>query len=80
VLFFKESERLLSELEDLHERFDKSQLDVKNLTEEKERFEVEARKFRNQLDHARASLDQVDLKICVARRKIIFLRLYLMNF
>lgn len=61
MLFLQESERLLVELEDLHERFDKSQLDVKNLTEEKERFEVEARKFRNQLDHARASLDQVSI-------------------
>ena len=37
---------MLMELEDLHEKFDKAQLEVKNLTEEKERFEVEARKYR----------------------------------
>ena len=37
----QEADRMLSELEELHERFDKSQLEVKNLTEEKERFEVE---------------------------------------
>ncbi len=40
---------MAAELEDLHERFDKSMLEVKNLTEEKERFEVEARKYRNQV-------------------------------
>ena len=45
----QEADRMLSELEELHERFDKSQLEVKNLTEEKERFEVEARKYRNQV-------------------------------
>jgi len=45
----QEADRMLMELEDIHERFDKSQLEVKNLTEEKERFEVEARKYRNQV-------------------------------
>ena len=45
----QESDRMSSELEDLHEKFDKSQLEIKNLTEEKERFEVEARKYRNQV-------------------------------
>jgi hypothetical protein len=45
----QEADRVAAELEDLHERFDKSMLEVKNLTEEKERFEVEARKYRNQV-------------------------------
>jgi hypothetical protein len=45
----QESDRMVAELEELHEKFDKSQLQVKNLTEEKERFEVEARKYRNQV-------------------------------
>ena len=28
------------------------------MNEEKDKFEIESRKYRNQLDHARASLDQ----------------------
>ena len=45
------------ELEEIHSRFDKAQIELTTMTEEKDRVEVEARKFRNQLDHARQSLD-----------------------
>merc|ERR1711981_1466189 len=44
-------------LEEVHTRYDKAQLEIKSLAEDREKFEVEARKYRNQLDHARQSLD-----------------------
>jgi len=52
-----ESERMVKELEELHTRYDRNQLELKEYKEDKERFEIEARKYRNQLDHARSSLD-----------------------
>lgn len=52
-----ETERMIIKLEDIHAKFDKAQLELKSITEEKEKYEVESRKFRNQLDHARGSLD-----------------------
>ena len=41
----------------MHTRYDRAQLEIKSLAEDREKFEVEARKYRNQLDHARQSLD-----------------------
>ncbi|QQP36764.1 Uncharacterized protein FKW44_021960 [Caligus rogercresseyi] len=51
-------EMMIRDLEELHDKYDRSQLEIKHLVEDKEKFEVEARKYRNQLDHARKSLDQ----------------------
>merc|ERR1712223_1709351 len=52
-----ESERMARKLEEIHARYDRAVLETKSLAEDKERFEIEARKYRNQLDHARLSLD-----------------------
>ena len=52
-----DNQRIAMELEDLHHKYDRAQLEIKQLAEDKDKFEVESRKFRNQLDHARASLD-----------------------
>ena len=57
ILILAETERMTRELEEIHSRFDKAQIELTTMTEEKDRVEVEARKFRNQLDHARQSLD-----------------------
>ena len=54
---FTESERMARKLEEIHARYDRAVLETKSLAEDKERFEIEARKYRNQLDHARLSLD-----------------------
>ena len=43
------------QLEDLHQRLDKSNIELKTLVEENERLEVDARKYRNQLEHSRYS-------------------------
>ena len=51
-----DNQRIAMELEDLHRKYDRAQLEIKQLAEDKDKFEVESRKFRNQLDHARASL------------------------
>merc|ERR1712038_1421720 len=53
----KETERMAKRLEEIHARYDRAVLETKSLAEDKERFEIEARKYRNQLDHARLSLD-----------------------
>ena len=57
ILILAETERMARELEDIHSMFDKTKIELTTMTEEKDRVEVEARKFRNQLDHARQSLD-----------------------
>ena len=41
----------------MHSKYDKAQIEIKSLAEDREKFEIEARKYRNQLDHARESLD-----------------------
>merc|ERR1712141_197448 len=53
----KETERMSKRLEEIHAKYDKVIIESKTMADEKEHFEVEARKYRNQLDHARQSLD-----------------------
>merc|ERR1711994_902078 len=43
----KESERMARKLEEIHARYDRAVLETKSLAEDKERFEIEARKYRN---------------------------------
>ena len=52
-----ESMLMNKKLEEIHAKFDRAQIELASVTEEREKFEVESRKFRNQLDHARQSLD-----------------------
>ena len=44
-----ESERINKRLEDVHAKYDKAQLELISVNEEREKYEVEARKYRNQL-------------------------------
>ena len=45
------------QLEDLHSKLDRANMDLKNMSEDNERLEIESRKFRNQLDHSKTLLD-----------------------
>ena len=45
------------QLEDLHQKLDRANIELKNMSEENERLEIESRKFRNQLDHSKTLLD-----------------------
>ena len=45
------------QVEDLHVKLDKSNIELKNLSEENERLEIESRKFKNQLEHSKSLLD-----------------------
>merc|ERR1712123_479971 len=45
------------QLEEVHLKLDRANLELKSLSEENERLEVEARKFKNQLEHSRTLLD-----------------------
>merc|ERR1719410_2171799 len=45
------------QLEDLHVKLDKANIELKNMSEENERLEIESRKYRNQLEHSKTLLD-----------------------
>lgn len=45
------------QLEDMHCKLDRANMDLKHLSEENERLEIESRKFRNQLEHSKTLLD-----------------------
>ena len=45
------------QLEDLHVKLDKANIELKHMSEENEKLEIDARKYRNQLDHSKTLLD-----------------------
>ena len=45
------------QVEDLHVKLDKANIELKNMSEENERLEIESRKFKNQLEHSKTLLD-----------------------
>merc|ERR1711872_20718 len=45
------------QLEEVHVKLDRANLELKSLSEENERLEIESRKFKNQLEHSRTLLD-----------------------
>ena len=45
------------QLEDLHVKLDKANIELKTMSEENEKLEIEARKYRNQLEHSKTLLD-----------------------
>merc|ERR1719410_2275078 len=45
------------QLEDLHVKLDKANIELKTMSEDNERLEIEARKYRNQLEHSKTLLD-----------------------
>ena len=45
------------QMEDLHVKLDRANIELKNMSEENERLEIESRKFKNQLEHSKSLLD-----------------------
>ena len=45
------------QLEELHVKLDKANIELKNMSEENEKLEIESRKYRNQLEHSKTLLD-----------------------
>merc|ERR1719438_376048 len=45
------------QLEDLHVKLDKANIELKHMSEENEKLEIDTRKYRNQLEHSKTLLD-----------------------
>merc|ERR1719410_3206670 len=45
------------QMEDLHVKLDRANIELKSMSEENERLEIESRKFKNQLEHSKSLLD-----------------------